>query len=117
MSYYKHKENRFILITIVAFLFLSAIVTFKTAYSKPHYETITIKDKSVYPGKSTKWLIYTEHEVYSVNDLLFVGYFDSSDVYNSLHVGETYEVYVSGERIPYLSSYKVIRHASKITIY
>jgi len=40
--------------------------------------------------------VYTEGEVYCITDLWWAGFFNSSDVYNSLKVGNTYRVYVSG---------------------
>ena len=97
---------------LIIFAIISVI---ECNYVNPHYETITVTEKNVNPGKnSEKWLIYTEEEVYCINDLLFVGFFTSSDVYNTIQPGKTYKVYVSGRRIPFLSGYKVIREAKEV---
>lgn len=83
-------------------------------YDNPHYETITVTDKSVDVSGEERWLIYTKDEVYCTTDLFFSGFFESSDVYNSIEVGKTYKVYVSGNRLPVASGYKVIRSAHEV---
>ena len=99
----------FVIIAFVLVVLVVSIVYYRCSYENPHWETITVTDKSVYPGQDAKWLIYTEDEVYSVKDLWLCSFFESSDVYNSLKIGKTYHVYVSGRRYPLISAYKVIR--------
>lgn len=78
-------------------------------YENPHYETITVKEKTVgISAQEPSYLIYTDTEVYKIKDMLFVGFFRSSDVFNSLEVGKTYKVYVRGRRFPLFSNYKNI---------
>lgn len=106
---------RFLLISLTIILLIIGIVDYNIYYSDPHWETITITDKGVNPGKNTeKWLIYTQNEVYCITDLFFSGFFESSDVYNSIEIGKTYKVYVSGYRLPIVSGYKVIRKTKEI---
>lgn len=108
----RHGCSVLIVMCFVTLLIFSGIVAYKTHYSDPHWETITVTEKNVYPGNNEeKWLVYTEDEVYCITDLLFVGFFESSDVYNELQPGKTYDVYVSGMRWPMASGYKVIRKA------
>lgn len=59
-----------------------------------------------------KYLVFTEGEVFENTDALFFGKFNSSDFQNKLDAGNTYEVRVSGYRVPFLSMYRNI-----VTIY
>lgn len=77
-------------------------------YTDPHWETITVKEKTISIGQSRSYLVYSEYEVYEIQDLMFVGFFTSSDVFSAIEPGNTYRVYVRGKRIPFLSSYKNI---------
>lgn len=96
-----------ILFVLVFCGWIGADIKFK--YENPHYEIITVKEKTVGISKDkSSYLVYTENEVYEIRDLLFVGFFTSSDVFNSLEVGKTYKVYTRGRRFPLFSNYKNI---------
>ena len=76
-------------------------------------ETVTIKvvDKERIVGRdgeSSKYLVFTETEVFENTDCLVLGKFNSSDVYGQIEIGETYRVQVYGWRIPLLSMYRNI---------
>ena len=74
-------------------------------------ETLTIKvvDKTVtHTENDSKYLIFTNNEVFEEDDELFRGKFNSSDMYGQLKVGGTYRVKVLGFRIPFLSMYRNI---------
>ena len=118
MSYYYSSDRYFGIFSLIVtalFIVFSCIIIQQTKYSNPHWETITVTEKNVNPGhKSEKWLVYTEDEVYCITDLFFVGFFESSDVYNAIKPGKTYKVYVSGKRWPLFSGYKVIRKAEEL---
>ena len=117
MRKYYYSDNTWggiVLFLIIFSIIASIIITYKASYINPHTETITVTEKNIHPGsKQEKWLIYTENEVYCITDLFWVGFFNSSDVYNSIKPGKTYRVYVSGSRWPLFSSYKVIRKAQE----
>lgn len=99
---------------IVGFI-IYGVVGCDCHYSNPHWEQITVTDKNINPSKSSeKWLVYTKGEVYCITDLTFIGFFESSDVYNQIEVGKTYDVYVSGKRLPFLSYYKCIRSVKEV---
>ena len=53
--------------------------------------------------------VYTTCGVFSVQDMLFAGEFDSADKYASLDTGKTYTIDTTGYRIPLISSFPVIR--------
>ena len=55
-------------IIIIVFLIFGVFIT-AWDYQNTHTETITVTDKSVYPGEHEKWLIYTKNEVYCIKIL------------------------------------------------
>lgn len=59
-------------------------------------------------GKHPSYLVYSKYAVYEIQDMMFAGFFTSSDVYSAIEPGKTYRVYVMGRRIPFLSAYKNI---------
>jgi len=76
--------------------------------------TITITDKErVYKNNQSQYLIFTESETFANRDFLFVGKFNSSDMYGRLREGKTYSVRVGGYRIPIFSSYRNILRINK----
>ncbi len=60
------------------------------------------------PSKYSYYLIYTDKEVFKIEDSLIFGQFNSSDVYGMLAEGVTYKFKVFGLRIPFLSTYRNI---------
>jgi hypothetical protein len=57
---------------------------------------------------STNYWIYTNHETLQDSDNLFVGKWDSPNIYNELQVGHTYNMTVIGLGIPTLGWYRNI---------
>jgi hypothetical protein len=73
--------------------------------------SITIKDKErITTGSgesiSSKFIIYSESEVFENTDSWLFFKFNSADYQNKLEVGKTYKVKVAGWRIPFLSTYR-----------
>ena len=54
------------------------------------------------------YLIHTDKEVFSNEDVMLRGKFNSSDIQGQLHVDSTYTFKVLGWRIPVLSMYRNI---------
>lgn len=73
-------------------------------------ETLVVKveDKNITHDNDSKYLIFTDKEVFEETDEWLKGKFNSSDMYNQLKVGNTYRVKVIGFRIPFLSMYRNI---------
>ena len=78
-------------------------------------ETITIKidDKErITTGSgediSSKYLVYSDEEVFENTDSWTFFKFNSSDVQNELKAGKEYKVKVAGWRLPFFSSYRNI---------
>lgn len=75
--------------------------------------TVNDKERVVKPGGkdkrgSSKYLIYTEGEVFENTDAFFYWKHNSSDVQGQLHQDSTYTVKVEGWRVPFLSMYRNI---------
>lgn len=75
--------------------------------------TITVTDKDrIMTGSgetlSSKYLVFTEGEVFENEDALSFGKFNSSDIQGQLRQDSTYKVKVAGFRIQWLSSYRNI---------
>ena len=91
-------------------LFLLAMMVFSSCqlmFTDTVNVTVTGKER-VTSGDSSKYLIFTEGETFENTDFLFVGKFNSSDIYGKIKEGETYTFAVGGLRIPILSSYRNI---------
>lgn len=88
-----------------------------------HYSTqenvrnVRIEDKervvtSGSAGKTdSKYLIFTDKEVFENTDSLLAFKFNSSDLYGKIHKGQTCEFKVVGFRVPFLSMYRNILEA------
>lgn len=96
-------------IGVVFFLVLALIIGI-SAYSNSETEvTITVtKTEAVNSGKSYKYLVFTENEVFEIDDSLVFWKFDSSDTYNQMKSGKTYTVKVAGWRNHFFSMYRNI---------
>jgi len=98
-------------VLIVAVVVLGAIALLLAPFLTSDTVTITVVDKERIVGRdgeSSKYLVFTEAEVFENTDCLVLGKFNSSDVYGQLEIGETYRVEVYGWRIPFLSMYRNI---------
>jgi hypothetical protein len=69
-------------------------------------ETMTVtKMERINAGKTSKYLVFTKSGVYENTDSLLNWKFNSSDLYNDLLVGMTYDCDVYGWRVRFLSWY------------
>lgn len=106
-----------IMLCMLPVLFIGGAVAlcYTFNYCDPHQETITVTEKTIgINNQEESYLIYTDGEVYKIQDLLFVGFFTSSDVFGYMQVGKTYNVQVRGRRFPFLSFYKNITYAKEL---
>lgn len=83
-----------------------------------HEETIGITVKDKYIKRSSDDDIYLvvgdNGETYKIEDLLFKGKFNSTDLYNQLEIGNKYKITVTGLRLQYFSMYKNINKIEKV---
>ena len=110
-------RNGIIATILIIFIFLSILafvggsIWLEVArYTNKEITEITIKDKYVdVNNENGVFLIVSmDNYTYKVSDLLFKGKFNSTDIYNNLEIGKTYEIETTGYRIPFLSEYKNI---------
>jgi len=106
-------------IVVVILIILSTIFKQQTKeivkITVTNKEVITVNEND---NISYKYLIYTTRfnhetnndiiEVFENTDDIIYGKFASSDLYAMLEIGQTYEVTVTGKRIPILSIYRNI---------
>lgn len=95
-------------VTIILLFIGALLFSIGIDYHDPHWETITVKEKTISVGKHPSYLVYSKYGVFEIQDMTFAGFFTSSDVYSAIEPGKTYRVYVMGRRIPFLSAYKNI---------
>ena len=95
-----------IIFFILVFIFLSLFFN----YLNPKSYNIEIKDKFIKNDrKSAKYLVVdTNNTTYEISDLLFIGKFNSTDIYNSIDIGKSYKIYTTGFRIHVFSLYQNI---------
>ena len=95
-----------IIFFILVFIFLSLFFN----YLNPKSYIVEIKDKFIKNGdKSGKYLVVdTNNNTYEIEDLLFIGKFNSTDIYNSIDIGKSYKIYTTGFRIHVFSLYQNI---------
>lgn len=114
-NYYGRKNRVLgvISIGIVIVILLIAIPCWKSYYSEKTYTaTVTDKDIKNYDS-SSKFLVFTKTEdgvtrVFSMEDTLIKGRWNTADDYGKIEVGETYTFTVIGWRIPFMSEYENI---------
>ena len=111
---FKHKLYG-ILIAIVVILFLFMYIP--RAYRGS--VTVLIKDKERINYEDaeetkSKYLIYSDEEVFENVDDWFYFKFTSSNIYGQLNIGDTYQIWVSGWRINIFSSYRNIIAIEKV---
>ena len=113
--------------TLKALIICVLVVVFASAgcyleYGNKQTYTVTIK-KTERVTKATKngedlsvhsyYLVFTDKGVFRIEDQLFYGKFNSSDLYGELEAGGTYRVVTTGFRSGFLSMYPNIVSVSK----
>ena len=105
-------------ISCIGVLLLAAVVglvSYNVAYRMSQNETVaTVTRLEAVPGKNSKYLVFTETEVFECTDSFVFWKFDSSDVYGKIHVGKTYQFQTAGWRVPFLSMYRNVLDAKPL---
>lgn len=105
---------RYLRIPIVVASFMLLVITVSVFYyTSVETVEITVTDKErIVTGSgeslSSKYLVFTEGEVFENTDELFLGKWDSSDLQGALKPGQTYTVKVIGWRLKFFSTYRNI---------
>lgn len=101
---------RLFIITVAGFI-IGSIIFHISAYFHTQTFTAKVSGKERITEQSSKnsfdsyYLIYTDHGTLKLEDDIFRGNFNSSDVYGSLRVDSTYTFQMSGYRIGFTSTY------------
>lgn len=110
-----------IVIAIISGIIILGILGFGIYCATIDYQNeetieITIKDKYIkkYNNNDTYLVVSENGETYKIEDLLFKGKFNSTDLYNQLDIGKTYKITITGIRLQYFSMYKNINKIEKI---
>lgn len=103
------------LLSVVIFVGIIVVIVyfgFQIEYGNEREVTCTVNEKWTKrgSGKNSKdvYLVSCGNEVYKIEDLLWKGKFDSSNIYANLKVGKKYKLTVTGYRFGYFSSYQNI---------
>lgn len=77
---------------------------------------IIVKDKYIKrSGETDLYLVVSNSgDTYKIEDLLWKGKFNSTDLYNQLDVGNKYKITITGVRLQYFSMYKNINKIEKL---
>lgn len=106
-------DNWFFALVALGVLAVIGLGIFLASSQYRNHETHTacvVEDKDRTTTKNgSDMRVYTSCGVFTVQDMLFAGEFDSADKYASLDTGKTYTIDTTGYRIPLISSFPVIR--------
>ena len=109
------KGNSEIIVGVIFGIIILGLIGFVIYIGTIDYQNeetieITVKDKYIKrSGDDDLYLIAGDNgETYKIEDLLWKGKFNSTDLYNQLTVGEKYKITVTGIRLQYFSMYKNI---------
>ncbi len=100
--------------TIFVFIIITMIIMMKfkiTTYTHTSVITATVSDKERITqsdgenGISSFYLVYTDKGTFKLEDDIFRGNWESSDVYGSLKTDSTYTFTTSGYRFGFFSMY------------
>ncbi len=96
-----------IIVIIIGILFIKLM---SIDYSNKEIIEMEVKDKYVkrIKEKDTYMVVDINNNTYKITDLMFIGKFNSTDIYNSLNIGHVYLVEITGVRNRFLSWYQNI---------
>lgn len=82
---------------------------------KENDEIINVTDKWIKRTDDRDlYMIGTENEVFKIEDNIFIGKLNSSDIYNNIKIGHTYKITTTGFRSTFLSSYRNINTIQEV---
>lgn len=101
---------------IIVVLIAGVVTGLSFDYGNEQILEITVKDKYVktYDEDGKYLVVDTNNNTYEIEDLLFKGKFNSTDLYNKIDIGETYKITTTGYRMQFFSMYQNINTLEKI---
>lgn len=96
-------SNSLIYFFAIAFI-IYIVIALILSFSNHTVKTITVKSKTEYSSGRAHYnmIIDTNGNTYFVTNSLFIGVFNSAEIYGSMDVGKSYSVSTYGVRIPIL---------------
>lgn len=92
-------------ILIVVFVIAAIVFHFKDYMNKKEITTQVIDKERVQKDDDSYYLIFTEAGTYRVEDQIWIGKFNSSDLYGKIKRGKCYTFKVGGFRVGLFSMY------------
>lgn len=105
------------LIVVVTCVFVLAAIIVPAVAGMCNKETVTVTvtDKGIKRYDDVdKYLIYTNETTYQIADSFIDGNWNSSDLYGSIVIGETYTFTTRGYRVGFLSMYPNIIEVEEV---
>ena len=98
---------------IIAFI-IYTVIALILSFSNYTVKTITVKSKTAYSSGRAHYnmIIDTNGNTYFVENYIFIGLFNSAEIYGSMDVGKSYSVSTYGVRIPILGLFPNIVKAT-----
>lgn len=103
-------------IILIGIAVLLIVLLMFSEYLNNQEKVITVTDKYIKRnGKTDIYLVVDEDKnTYKITDLFFKFKFNSTDLYNELEKGQTYNIKTSGFRVKILSQYPNINKIEKL---
>jgi hypothetical protein len=101
-------------ISIVFVLMVGFIIHWFAYKGSQEWVEISITHKERTGGEHSRYLVFTDGEVFENTDSLAFWKFDSSDIYGHMAVGKTYRARVAGWRVRFMSMYRNIIEVQEI---
>ena len=96
-------------------ILILALILSSCSYMNEQSVEAVVNDKErVNTQKNSYYLVFTDKGTFKIEDQLFYGNFNSSDLYGSLKRDSKYKFVLHGYRIGLLSSYPVIEKAERL---
>lgn len=99
-----------VILLIILGTLLSATGLYFIQYSNEETIEIVVKDKYIKRKSNDDiyMVVSEDDETYKIMDMIFIGKFNSTDLYNQLEIGKRYKITTTGIRNNFLSEYKNI---------
>ena len=102
-------------IIILLVMLVGVIILMTIKYQNKQTIQCEVKEKWIKDvGNGQKYNVKCDNTIYEISDLLFIGKFNSSDLYGELEAGKKYQIETTGYRIPFFSEYQNINKIEKV---
>lgn len=115
MSRHSSGEGAFGCLVLVVLVIAALAVGLFASMHRVEHSGCIVEDKDRASTESgSDMRVYTDCGIFRVKDSLFLGRWDSADVYQRIKVGESYDFETAGWRVPLLSWFPNIVSAEEV---